>query len=633
MSSLADKLARQGQSGVVERRDAFISKWRSLQGALNDYRDKLAAALEIHLFDRDVADTIERIQEKCKSMDVDDVGKDLTAVEALLRKQDALETDIKAVQSKVDDDHRIVARELNKKYPQSREHIQDRLHTVEELLMTLKAVKERRREHLEKAFFQEKFKSDVKALELWVNETIKRMEGYDKPNSISDAEAHLQLHDEVRAEIKGRHEAFQILINTGQTLIEDLKDAPVIVDNVAKLQQLQDNIESAWEQTKLELDHEYNIQDFKEQANQLNNWLASKEAFLNNDDVGDTPRSVETLLRKHDDFEVMLNKQLMRVDEISEVAERILSVRPSAEVTSKLNAILNRKNRLLTKTAERKDTLNKSKGLQQFLHNVNDVEIWLSQKLAVAGDESYREPSNLQNKIQKHATFEAEVFASGERIQNVVEEGKELISTDHYAAKEIADRLDELENDWKHLLEISNLKRDRLNEAYQALLFNRSLEEFETWLSEVENQVNSTETGKDLATVNNLLKRHTALENDVLQHSENCEQIHDASEQFVKGGHFMADEIKDRAEAVITRFHQLREPLQVKRDNFSIRVLLCNGNSRFAETFWSRPVCCINSPETWRTSCNGFKNVRFCAHLQTWVTVSSRCRACIRSIR
>ncbi|CAG9768666.1 unnamed protein product [Ceutorhynchus assimilis] len=564
ISSLADKLARQGQMGVVERRNAFIAKWHSLQGALDDYRAKLAAALEIHLFDRDVADTIERLQEKSKAMDVDDIGKNLSAVEALQRKQDALEIEVTAVQKKIHDDHQVVALDLSQKHSHSASHLEDKLQILESLLVTLHAVKQKRREQLAIAYFQEKFKADVKDLDVWVTETIKRMEAYDKPNSVSDAEAHLELHNELRAEINGRHEAFKTLIETGKDSPQ--KNNPIIVDNIAKLKQLQENIESSWEQTKHELEHEYDIQIFKEQANQLNNWFATKEAFLNNDDVGDTPRSVEILLRKHADFEVMLEKQLVRVEEITAAAQKILIVKPSSEVKDKLNTIISRKNRLLSKTSERKETLSKSKSLQQFLHNVSDVEIWLNQKLTVAGDESYRDPSNLQNKIQKHATFEAEVMASGERIQIVVEEGKELITSNHYAATEIAIRLDELENDWKHLQELSNLKRDRLNEAYQALLFNRSLEEFDGWLNEVEVQVNSVETGKDLASVNNFLKRHIALEQDIQQHSENCDQIHEASEQFVKSGHFMADEIKENAEAVITRYHHLKEPLQVRRD-------------------------------------------------------------------
>lgn len=39
---LAKKLTKQGQSGVEERLDNFLKKWRNLQGALESYRDKLA---------------------------------------------------------------------------------------------------------------------------------------------------------------------------------------------------------------------------------------------------------------------------------------------------------------------------------------------------------------------------------------------------------------------------------------------------------------------------------------------------------------------------------------------------------------------------------------------------------------
>ncbi|KAJ8972184.1 hypothetical protein NQ314_000314 [Rhamnusium bicolor] len=546
INALANKLAKQGHPGVQERGDNFIKKWQSLQGALNDYRNKLAAASEIHLFDRDVADTSERIVEKYVVMESDDVGKDLTAVEALLRKQEALESEIMVVENKILQDH-----QQNALY----------LKTSEEICY-------------KKAYSQEKFLSEVKELEQWVNETMKRMEAQGKPNSIAEAEAQLELHNELKAEINGRNEPFRVFINYGETCSQ--KDNPKIKENVQKLKDLRDNIHEAWDIRKQELTHEYDLQDFKEQAKQLNSWLATKEAFLNNDDVGDTPRAVEALLRKHHDFEVMLEKQLVRVEELEGVAHRIMSDtnKNNEEVSARLTAIVNRKNRLLQKAEERKDILEKSKALQEFLRNVNDVETWLNQKLQIAADENYRDPSNLQNKIQKHATFEAEVIASGERIQNVVEEGKELISADHYAATEIGIRLDELENDWKHLLELSNLKRDRLNEAYQALLFNRSLDEFETWLTEVEAQVKSTDTGKDLATANNLLKRHTTLENDIQQHTENCETINESAEQFVKSGHFMADEIELRAQSAITRFHQLKEPMQARRDLLESSTML-----------------------------------------------------------
>ncbi|XP_063909279.1 spectrin beta chain, non-erythrocytic 1 isoform X5 [Zophobas morio] len=567
INSLADKLATQGHPGVQERRDNFVRKWHDLQGALANYRDQLAAASEIHLFDRDVADTAERITEKRLAMETDDVGRDLAAVEVLTRKQDALESEMTAVDNKLQD-HGKDAVLLSNKYPHSVNHLQAKMDELQDEWEKLLTAREARRSNLKGSHARHKFLSDVKDLEVWVIDTIKRMEAHQKPNNVNDAETLLALHDELKAEINGRNETFAKLISFGRSFSES--DDPDIIEGVSRLEDLQENIQQVWEQYRDALTYEYDLQDFKEQANQLNNWLAAKEAFLNNDDVGDTPRAVEALIRKHEDFETMLTQQLTRIDELSQkkVGDKIPSDPhyPNSEVATRLNEIIARKDRLLDKAAERKKILNESRAFQRFLKNEYDVEVWLNQKLQIASDENYREPYNLQSKIQKHATFEAEIFANHERVNSVIEEGRDLIENNHYAAKDIIIRIEDLENCWKQVLEKSQLKRDRLNEAYQALLFNRSLEEFEAWLSEVESQLNSTDTGKDLASVNNFLKKHTALENDIHQHSENCESINDAADQFVKNDHFMSEEIQQRAHDAITRYHQLKEPLQQKRD-------------------------------------------------------------------
>ena len=44
---------------------------------------------------------------------------------------------------------------------------------------------------------------------------------------------------------------------------------------------------------------------------------------------------------------------------------------------------------------------------------------WVSEKLQVASDESYRDPTNLTGKLQKHQAFEAEVMANRKRVDVV----------------------------------------------------------------------------------------------------------------------------------------------------------------------------------------------------------------------
>jgi len=44
---------------------------------------------------------------------------------------------------------------------------------------------------------------------------------------------------------------------------------------------------------------------------------------------------------------------------------------------------------------------------------------WISEKMQVAMDESYRDPVNLQGKIQKHQAFDAELMANRKRVDTV----------------------------------------------------------------------------------------------------------------------------------------------------------------------------------------------------------------------
>ena len=75
----------------------------------------------------------------------------------------------------------------------------------------------------------------------------------------------------------------------------------------------------------------------------------------------------------------------------------------------------------------------------------------------------------------------------------------------------------------------------------------------EAWTDEIESQLQSEDHGKDLASVANLLKRHTLLENDVTNHGEQCAQLKDTAVAFQRSNHFMKDEIQERAQSVIKR--------------------------------------------------------------------------------
>lgn len=95
------------------------------------------------------------------------------------------------------------------------------------------------------------------------------------------------------------------------------------------------------------------------------------------------------------------------------------------------------KGNLLSKAASRRSQLDESLSLQQFLRDAEEAKNWIGEKSKVAGDQTYKDPSNLEVKIQQHQDFEAELQANKGRIDAVVEMGKELTDAGHFATDEI----------------------------------------------------------------------------------------------------------------------------------------------------------------------------------------------------
>ena len=46
-----------------------------------------------------------------------------------------------------------------------------------------------------------------------------------------------------------------------------------------------------------------------------------------------------------------------------------------------------------------------------FRRDADELESWIHEKLQVASDESYKDPTNLQAKIQKHQAFEVKLVS------------------------------------------------------------------------------------------------------------------------------------------------------------------------------------------------------------------------------
>lgn len=81
--------------------------------------------------------------------------------------------------------------------------------------------------------------------------------------------------------------------------------------------------------------------------------------------------------------------------------------------------VLARRQSLKASAAKRRAALIAAKSFQEFSADVDDLNTWLNDKMKTAGDESYRDLTNIERKLQKHEAFERELRANEGQLRAV----------------------------------------------------------------------------------------------------------------------------------------------------------------------------------------------------------------------
>lgn len=119
--------------------------------------------------------------------------------------------------------------------------------------------------------------------------------------------------------------------------------------------------------------------------------------------------------------------------------------------------MLAKRNAVKDRAFERKRSLQASKDFHKFSAEADDMSVWLMDKTKIAGDESYRDLSNLPRKLQKHKAFERELRANEGQLRNITKDGEALIASKN-RVPEVEGKVADLNKKWKVLLTISEDK-------------------------------------------------------------------------------------------------------------------------------------------------------------------------------
>merc|ERR1719293_417054 len=301
------------------------------------------------------------------------------------------------------------------------------------------------------------------------------------------------------------------------------------------MNEAREDLEKAWIARRMQLDQCLELQLYYRDCEQAENWMTSREAFLQTDDEGDSKEdNVEAMIKKHEDFDKAIGNQEEKIESLQTYADQLIQSEhyAAADIQQKKKDVLERWEKLKEALIEKRAQLGEHQTLQQFSRDADEIETWMLEKLQLAQEENYKDPANIQSKHQKHQAFEAELAANADRIQMVLAMGQNLID---------------------------RKKCSGSKEANRQRTFIAAVKDLDFWLGEVEALLTTDELGKDLASVQNLMKKHQLVEADIIAHEDRIKDMIDQSDSLVDSGQFDSNDIRDKRDNISKRYKHIQD--------------------------------------------------------------------------
>lgn len=586
VASNADKIVNDGhpkKDVVLSNKEELLLAWDKLKQTALIRREKLHGGHEVQLFNRDADEANAWINEKDALMSSEDLGRDLASVQALQRKHEGNERDLAAIENKI---HSLgmEADRLCACHKDLADAIRAKYSEVVSSWEELKRKTAERRQRLSDSNLLLKFNADYRDIITWIID-MKLIISADEPaKDVASAEALLERHQGHRSQIDAREDSINAVIEEGKLLLEHKISPDDIKKKLDKLEEERKSLNDLWEERRVLHEQCMDLQLFYRDMEQVGAWMGKQEAFLANENLGDSLDSVEALIKKHQDFEKSLEAQEEKINTLDNFATKFTSsqlMQPffaADDVVQRRTALINRNNNLIEKSNKRKALLDDSYKLYLFERDCDEAEAWCSDKLKIARDNSHLDLTNISGKLQTHQNFERELGANKSRIDDVASQGQKLVDSDHYAKERVQKRIDDLQRLWAALVEAAEQRGLKLSEAGSQQAYNRGVEDIDIWMGEVEQQLSSEDFGRDLISVQNLLKKQNLLEADMAACRERVQRSSQKANEFVGCNHFDAPNIQNKQDNLSKRFDELQTSLVRRKhkllDSLKVQQLL-----------------------------------------------------------
>uniref|UniRef100_A0A3Q1KAL3 Spectrin beta chain n=1 Tax=Anabas testudineus TaxID=64144 RepID=A0A3Q1KAL3_ANATE len=573
VNQVARQLIHSGHPSEKEiktQQDKLNTRWSQFRDLVDQKKDSLNSALGVQNYHLECNETKSWIKEKTKVIEsTQELGNDLAGVMALQRKLTGMERDLVAIEDKLGDLGKEAER-LSSEHPEQSEAIKGRLAEITGVWDEMKDTLKNREESLGEASKLQQFLRDLDDFQSWLSRTQTVIASEDMPNTLAEAEKLLAQHEGIKNEIRNYEEDYQKMRDMGEMVTQGQTDAQYMFLR-QRLQALDtgwNELHKMWENRQNLLSQSHAYQLFLRDTKQAEAFLNNQEYVLAHTEMPTTLEGAEAAIKKQEDFMTTMDANEEKIGGVVDAGRRLVTDGNinTERIQEKVDSIDQRHKKNRAAANDLLMRLKDNRDLQKFLQDCQELSLWINEKMLTAQDMTYDEARNLHSKWLKHQAFMAELQSNKEWLDKINKDGQALMAEKPDTEAMVKEKLGSLTTMWEDLESTTQTKAKCLFDANKAELFTQSCADLDKWMVNLEGQLQSDDYGKDLTSVNILLKKQQILESQVEVRQKEVEELQGQSQALSQEGKG-SEEVDGQRISVEKKFHSLQDPLKKRRDN------------------------------------------------------------------
>jgi len=511
-----------------------------------------------------------------KLVSQDNFGSDLTAVEAATKKHEAIETDVKACEKRVQVVVDVANELQGEDYHDIKQILQRKdnvLSLWEYLLELLKA----RRSRLElNVRLQTMFQQMISMLD-WIEDKKGFVESDDVGEHLTAVVDLLQKHSLLEQDIKINEERIKsIELQSEEFLAEQGTDSaayracePEIVnDRIDAMKSAYYELRELAGKRRRQLEESRKLHLFYDTCAEEYDWLNEQEQLASSDDYGrDLTTNLSLITRQKAIVDEMTGRRVM-VDQVITSGQELIDDKHSSaeDIEQKINDLNDKWKNLEALLAARMSNLEQRKDFYQFLADSDDIVTWMGDvDHILSNDDIGKDELSVKDSLKKHKQIQKELQDYADAIEALKQQAAKLELKEE-ETKDVNDRMNDIDQQYEGISERASTRKENLLNSKAFLNFMKEAGDVSTWIAEKEQVLAAMLVPDNIDDHKLVQHRFDAFQNEINKHAPLVAVVNQLARQLINDEHPEKEMINDKQNEINTKWTALRGSIDLHQD-------------------------------------------------------------------